>query len=126
MKDPDIYPNEIMGAIMDFSDRELIIEHLQKYQKSNGDWDLYRKKMPEVLLKKWLSVLNSCRENGFISPKIWNDKIQWKQIMGFKRNYDNADQCTLCPKTQRSGSCMGKMINKNNQKMFNPCWGKNV
>lgn len=118
----DKTPDDIMGEIMDFSDRESIIKFLSTYQKTRPDWDNFRNKIPDRLLDKWAKVLKNCRKFGFIRPKVENEKITWHQVLGFKRNHQNTDQCTLCSRSQRAGDCRGGIVIKNNQRMFKQCW----
>jgi hypothetical protein len=105
--------------MMSNSQKDLIIKYLIQHQKAKDDWDTARKKIPDDLLMKWASVILECRLNGFMSPRIHNNSIIWKQVTGAKRNYKNADQCTLCPNTYVGGECKGVMTER---KGFVPCW----
>jgi len=114
--------NHIVISLMDATERELMVKYLTQYKKTGSDWDTFKNKIPEKLLEKWKFVLDACRENGFIAPKVYNEKIIWSQILGFKRNYKNADKCTLCSCNHKDGNCKGKLIYKNQQRMFQQCW----
>ena len=116
-------PADIIGEIMNFSEVDVMVKHLAAYQKTHDDWDKYRIKIkPPSLLDKWKEVLNRCRGNGFIAPRVYNDELKWKQIQGFKRNYQNVDNCTLCSRSQLASDCSGKVIPRINKKEFHPCW----
>lgn len=120
---PQAHPDEIVGKYLGYDDLQTITEHLTNYQKSGAEWDHYRQKIKSTLLDKWRNVLIECRENGFIGPKVQNETIVWKQILGFKRNYKAADKCSLCSRTSKGGDCRGRAIyNKQGQMMFKPCW----
>lgn len=118
----DRVPDDIVGEIMNFADKEVLIKLLGNYQKSKPDWDNYRHKLPEVLLGKFTKVLQECRRFGFIAPKVQGEELVWKRILGFKRNQENADQCSMCHRSQRAGDCKGRAVNKSGQMMFKPCW----
>ena len=92
---PKKYPSQIIDERLDFYEKENIIEHLEKYKTSSGEWDAYRKKIPSPLLEKFALVLRECRENGFIAPRVKNGEIKWQQVMGAKRSFQNADKCSL-------------------------------
>lgn len=107
---------------MGYTEKESIINHISAYQKTHGEWDIYRKKIPDELLVKWGKILFECRKNGFINPHIYQDTLVWDQVMGSRRNYDNADKCSLCSNSLTRGTCEGKTIYKKMQSMFVPCW----
>lgn len=119
---PKQTPDNIITSLMDFSERDMITKYIATYQKTRPDWDTFRNKIPEKLLLKWQKVLISCRLNGFISPRVENENLIWQQILGFPRNYENIDQCTLCARSQRAGDCHGRKEYKNSQLMFKTCW----
>lgn len=99
-----------------------MIKYLVQHQKARDDWETAKKKIPDELLFKWSEIMLLCRLNGYIAPRVLGgDRLTWKQIMGAKRNYKNADQCTVCPNTYVSGDCKGIVDFKNN---FKPCWIK--
>jgi len=107
---------------LDFYEKENIIEHLEKFKASSGEWDVYRKKIPAPLLEKLTLILRECRKNGFISPRVFNGEIKWQQVEGFRRNFKNADECSVCDRNQTKGTCDGRFIYKGEQRMFVPCW----
>jgi hypothetical protein len=116
------HPEDIISEVMNFADKEIMIKHLSNYQKSKPDWDTFRRKIPDNLLEKWAKVLRECRKYGFIAPKIQNEEMVWKRVMGRRSNIKNVNQCTLCPSSQRAGDCRGREKKVNNQTMFKPCW----
>jgi hypothetical protein len=115
-------PSEIMDDHLTWQEKTSITKILSSYQKSQVDWDMFRKKLPEDLLNKFQNVLKEARENGYFLPKVVNNHIQWKQIFGFKRNYKNADKCTLCPCNFIAGDCKGGSKHKFGTILFRPCW----
>jgi hypothetical protein len=122
--EPKKRPDEITDEHFTFHEKEAMIKYLIGYQKTQADWDDYRKKIPDELLQKWARILLEARENGFFNPRVINGQyIIWKQIVGFKRNYKSSDECTLCPKTFVSGECQGKMKHdQHGHRVFRPCW----
>ena len=98
-----------------------MIDLLSAFQKTQGEWDLFRKKIPDALLAKWKKVMWECRKNGFIAPKIENNEIKWKVIMTIHTN--NCDQCTLCPTSWIAGDCKGRMKTTiHGLRNWTPCW----
>lgn len=123
MVNPKRTPDEIVDRHMDSSERVSMVNHLAAHQKAHGEWETYRKKIPSDLLQKWQRIMAECRQNGFMAPRVHDDKIVWSQVMGFKRNYRNADECCLCSNSQTKNDCAGQMLNdKNGQRQFVPCW----
>ena len=118
---PAKMPEDIISGILDYADKESMMDHLQAYQRRGEErrWEDYRKKIPTVLLNQWIQVVNECRINGFINPIIVHGKLTWAQIIG-DRSY--SDQCTVCPKKYVDGSCEGKSIINKDKFDFIPCW----
>ena len=62
--------------------------------------------------------------NGFISPRVYDDKIFWKAMTTY--HPETCDQCSVCPKTFIAGECSGKLKPKLEGgqwvKNFVPCW----
>jgi hypothetical protein len=109
---------------MNFVEREAYAKFLGDFRKNRPDWNLFRTKIPETLLVKIKKVLHECKAIGYISPVVINNEIVFRQVMGQKRNYQNADQCTLCSNSFIDGSCMGKSHVKkaDGHRYFVPCW----
>ena len=101
------------------NDYDDVIKHLQAYQKAGGEWEVYRKKVPNDLLVKFKEFLIKCRHSGFIGPKIENEKLIFRQIVTHNQN---ADQCTLCERNLVNGSCNGQLKRVNNNRQFVPGW----
>lgn len=118
----DRKPDDIVNDFMNFTDKEAIIKFLSQYQKTRPDWESFRHKIPDALLDKFAKVLRECRKNGYMRPKVENEQLVWLRVMGFKRNYKNADECSLCDRSQVAGNCRGKVVFKNHHRMFQPCW----
>lgn len=119
---PKDKPDEIIDKYFSSTEKKTFTEFLSIYQKTRPDWDAYRNKIPDGMLDKWVKILKDCRVNGFIRPQVTNGELCWSQIQGFKRNYQNADKCTLCPSSDKSGDCRGTTKYKDGQRMFRPCW----
>lgn len=118
-------PDEIVDSIMNTIDRKALIRYLITFQKSNPSWDAFRKEISESLLEKFKMILHEARKHGFVRPVVRDERLVWDRIMGFKRNYQNADQCTLCDRSDKTGNCRGRMIYKRDgQTIFKPCWIK--
>jgi hypothetical protein len=115
-------PEVIVNGLLTQSEKDSMIKYLIGYQKTGMDWEICRKKIPTDLLEKWANVLRECRLNGFMAPKVQSEKLIWKQIFGFKRNYKNADKCTLCPRNFIAGDCKGGSKHKFGTILFRPCW----
>ena len=116
-------PDQIVDEFFNYLEKEQMIEHLISYQKlgDEGHWNTYRKRIPQELLVKWLKIMKKCQSNGFIAPRVWEEKIHWKQVM--TRDRSNCDQCTMCPASFVAGECKGKMKHKpNGERNWTPCW----
>jgi hypothetical protein len=117
-------PEQIVDEYLDGSDKYTIIKYLSEFQKTQGEWDSFRKKIPDELLNKWAKVMKECRANGFISPKIENNNIHWKVVMTL--HPETCDKCTLCPSTYIAGDCKGKLKMKREdgimKRNWTPCW----
>ena len=109
----------LIRAVLSEADYKDLVKHLQAHQKTGGEWDVYRKKIPDDLLVKFKELLQVCRENGFIGPKIEADQMVFKQIVTHNQN---ADKCTLCNNNLIAGSCKGRMRKINNHWQFANCW----
>lgn len=119
------HPDEIVDEYFTYDDKQAFIKYLIGYQKTQIDWETYRKKIPDALLDKFTKILAACREYGFVRPRVRDEVLVWDRILGFKRNHANADQCTLCSKSQLSGNCRGRGKYKIGQLMFKTCWQGN-
>lgn len=109
----------IRSVITNENDYLSIVEHLQTYRKHSAEWDVYRKKIADDLLKKLKNLLTAARESGFINPVVRDGKIVFDQILSINRN---ADQCTVCDKNIIHGNCNGIMRIIKHKKTFFPCW----
>jgi hypothetical protein len=111
-------PENILRSVFtnpdDYND---MAKHLSAYRKSNAEWDKYREKIPNDLLRKWGMVLTACHENGFVDPAVDDRQIVFRQIISRNRN---SDQCTLCKNSVISGSCKGRVV-LNGTKKFVHC-----
>ena len=121
---PEKMPQEIMADYLTFDDMEALITHLSNYQKTEVDWSIVRRKIPNPLLDKWARVMAECRMNGFVAPFVENNEIRWRQIMSTARNRDMTDKCTLCSNSYIAGRCHGQRKPKPGGLMFVPCWGR--
>jgi hypothetical protein len=118
---PKLHPNQIVEGIFTAGEKDLMIKLLIAFQKIQTDWDAYRKKIPDNLLEKWADIMLKCRENGFVAPRVYDNQIHWKQIMGL--HTELSDECTMCPSTFVSGECKGRLkLNAKNERVFVPCW----
>lgn len=123
MINPVAPPNYWIDKYLSLSEFDAVKKLLLSYQKSRSEWDVFRRKIPSELLEKWKLVMDNCRENGYIAPKIIHgDELIWSQILGFKRNFGNANRCSVCSATFFSGVCKGKSKYKQEHYMFVPCW----
>ncbi len=112
---------------------EAMKDYLSTYQRQ-GDhrsWDVFREKIPDVLLKAWGDVLIECRRNGFVGPRAEGEEIVFRQIIS--TNNRQGDLCTFCarPCKRREQIESGemkyiKLLNKNNPQWEEPkpCWIK--
>lgn len=123
---PEKMPQEIMADHLTFDDMEAIIGHLSNYQKTETDWSIVRRKIPNALLDKWARVMIECRTNGFVAPFVENNEIHWRQTLNTKRNHDMTDKCTLCSNLYIAGKCRGQRKIKPSGLFFVPCWGDNA
>ena len=121
---PEKMPREIMADHLDFDSMETMIGYLSDFQKTEADWNIFRRKIPNALLDKWARVMIECRTNGFIAPFVENNEIRWRQIMATARNRDLTDKCTLCSNLYIAGKCRGQRKLKPSGLMFVPCWGR--
>jgi len=108
-----------------------IKDYLSTHQRQgeHRSWDVFREKIPTVLLKAWGDVLIECRRNGFIGPRAEGERIVFRQIIS--TNDIPGDLCTLCYRDckRRERFDSGEMkyikdINKNNPSWREPepCW----
>lgn len=111
-----------MRGIFMVSDYEAMYDFLEKYQKTRPEWDVFRGKIPEVLLNKWGRVVKECRQNGFISPTARDKKIIFHQVKSHVRNNQNNDKCTICLKRFIDYECDGKTTLYHGQYQHVKCW----
>lgn len=63
---PETTPDEIIReALPSLEDRRVLARHLIQYRKTEAQWDDYRKKLPDSLLKDLAAVNAEMRRNGF-------------------------------------------------------------
>ena len=119
---PKKNPQQIMDDVFAYGDKDVMVKLLIGFQKLFPiGWDEYRKKIPDDILEKWGTIMSKCHENGFVSPRVYGNKIHWKQVMGM--HTDLSDECTMCRNTFVSGECKGQLkINNKNERVFIPCW----
>ena len=112
---PKMTPTEMVNSELNNLEIEAIKRHLIIYQRSGDgrNWDEYRKKIDYDLLYKWGKALKLCRDNGFINPHIWDNKIRWQQLLGSPAT----DKCYLCGE-----ECSGTYTITPRGKEFKPCW----
>ena len=115
---PKRSPETIMFSILG-SDEEEMGRFLATYQKTAPEWDVFRKKIPDELLKKFQRVLTECKSEGYVNPHMSEGNIVWQQILTRERSKDAADPCTLCSRSFIAGDCRGRM-----RKNFQFCWVK--
>jgi len=113
---PETLIKVIFGSPDDYAD---MCRHLGTYHKTRAEWDHYRQKIPDDLLKKFKKLLEVCRESGYIAPEIVDGEMRFRQVISKNRN---ADQCTLCSLKIVDGSCRGKGKYINNLLEFVQCW----
>ena len=118
MVKPNRTPEGIMFSILG-SDEEEMGRFLATYQKTSPEWDVFRKKIPDELLKKFQRVLTECKSEGYVNPHMSEGVIVWQQILTRERSKDSADPCTLCSRSFVAGDCRGRM-----RKNFQFCWVK--
>ena len=113
---PKRSPETIMFSILG-SDEDEMGRFLATYQKTHPEWDVFRKKIPDELLRKFQRVLQECKAEGYVNPHMHEEKIVWQQILTRERHKNASDQCTLCPRSLAAGDCRGRM-----RKNFQFCW----
>lgn len=139
-KPPVIIPEEMPETTMrrifqesrldDSADYQSIIGYLTTYQRQgdNRRWDEFRNKIPPPLLKLWGALLIECRRNGFVGPRVENERIVWRQVIGTS-NIHNGDLCTMCEREcmrrEKIDSGEWKYIRSLNKDIpeQKPCWG---
>jgi hypothetical protein len=108
-----------------------IRDYLSTFQRQgeHRSWDIFREKIPAVLLKAWGDVMVECRRNGFIGPRPEGDKIVFRQVISTTER--TGDLCTMCVRACRRREQLDsgelKVIkdhNRNNPhwKEPKPCW----
>jgi len=116
-------PNEIVDGLLLQSEKDMLIQHLINFQKSDCSWDSYRSKIPDTILDKFKVILKECKRNGFICPRVRQGILVWSQVLGDKRNRSASDECTLCDNNFHSGTCRGRnFITLNGGTNFKKCW----
>ena len=118
---PKRSPETIMFSILG-SDEDEMGRFLATYQKTQPEWDVFRKKIPDELLKKFQRVLQECKSEGYINPHMSEGNIVWQQILTRERSKNNSDQCTTCSRSFVAGDCRGKTRLVNGQRHFVFCW----
>ena len=138
-KPPVIVPEELPEMTMrrifqeshltDSADYQSIIGYLTTYQRQgdNRRWDEFRNKIPSPILKLWGDLLIECRRNGFVGPRVEDDKLVWRQVIGTDDSR-NGDLCTMCDRECRRREMIDsgdlkhqKIINPGYQER-KPCW----
>jgi len=121
-------PDDIIFGYFDNADLEAMTKFLSDRQKSEAEWETFRRKIPDDLLSKWRQILNECWRNGFCGPSVRNNQIVWKQIKALPDKSDAIDECSLCTNTFKAGTCRGrgklKMQSGEFKNFFKPCWEK--
>jgi hypothetical protein len=117
-------PEQILNQFLSYTDKDDMIKFLSSWQKSQAEWDVFRKKIPDELLEKWGTALRKCRENGFINPHIDGNKITWQRIL--VRNTKHCDKCFLCDRNFTGGDCRGRILHRavddKSSARFSVCW----
>ena len=117
-------PDEIMLGYFDQADLEAMTKFLSDRQKSDAEWDVFRKKIPDVLLDKWRKIIRECWQNGFCAPSVKNNQIVWKQIKALPYKRDAVDGCSFCSNTFKGGTCLGRFKLRPSGLMFVQCWSR--
>ncbi len=117
-------PMDLARGIFSPQEYDSLLELLEIYLKKRPEWDIYRAKIPEFLLKKYRAWLSQCYENGFLLPYVDGNEIHWHQIVSSKRKF--VDRCTTCRRTIIDRSCRGFMRTVNGNRDFVPCWRKDA
>jgi len=119
-----------MRRILNQADYDAIVGHLAAYQKGGEtrNWEEYRKKIPDALLKKFAEVQIECRRNGFINPKAIDGNLIFAQIRTYGEMTE--DLCTLCDRECRIRSAMERgeykphVLKMRKLKEPKKCWQK--
>ena len=107
--------------------RDYLSAHQRQGERRN--WDVFREKIPEALLRAWGGVMVECRRNGFVGPRVDGDRIVFQQVIS--TNDRPGDLCTLCDRDCKrreqidSGETrVIKEMNRNNSHWVEPrpCW----
>jgi len=118
------------SKLSESADYNLIVILLTTYQRQgiNRQWDVFRLKLPDPLLKLWGDLLIECRRNGFVLPRAEDGQITWRQVCCTGRVSNYGDQCTMCERQcgRREKINSGEMkrlrlLDKNFQEP-KPCW----
>ena len=65
---PERTPDEIIREVIpSLEDRRVLARHLIQYRKTEAQWDDYRKKIPDSLLKSLAEITAEMRRNGYFS-----------------------------------------------------------
>jgi hypothetical protein len=87
-------------------DRKALARHLIQYRKVESQWDDYRKKLPDVMLKQLADITAEMRRNGFFSlgaEARLDDKLRftWAQATDnrVKEPIIPGELCDACEKS---------------------------
>lgn len=117
---PERMPDEIIQDIIpDIEDRRTLARHLIQYRKTDAQWDDYRKKLPDSLLKDLAAVNAEMRRNGFFglgAEVTKGDRLRftWHQAL------DNRVKTPIIPGTL-CDACERPCARKEKENWINEC-----
>jgi hypothetical protein len=105
---------------------KVILEDYQKKHKYREGWDTYSLTLTEDEREFIKTCFSECRRMGFVSPYVYNGKLNFSRVMAVKQE----DQCAMCEREcQRREDIedgTGK-FRKNTVYGYEepkPCWGE--
>lgn len=104
---PETTPDEIIReALPSLEDRRVLARHLIQYRKIEAQWDDYRKKIPDSLLKALAEINAEMRRNGFFGLGAMTTRddmlrFTWHQAVD-NRVKEPIIPGTLCDACERS------------------------
>lgn len=117
---PERMPDDIIRDIVpDAEDRRVLARHLIQYRKTEAQWDDYRKKLPDALLKSLAEITAEMRRNGFfgLGAETTRDdmlRFTWHQAL------DNRVKPPIIPGTL-CDACERKCARREKENWINEC-----
>ena len=117
---PETTPDEIIReALPSLEDRRVLARHLIQYRKIEAQWDDYRKKIPDNLLKALAEINAEMRRNGFFGLGAMTTRddmlrFTWHQAV------DNRVKEPIIPGTL-CDACERKCARREKENWINEC-----